>query len=143
MIYAESITDSEYAAAVELFHHAAPELAWGLTPNPEGTKFWLPKAGVYVSLLPWADGVEVLGCFRAHGSERGAASDVVALCRMAGYTEAVLDCYTPVAQAWRRAGFVEYAWEPWKQELAPEAWRPEYGTPSVVYMRKILGGAND
>ena len=138
----ESISEHEYSRALHLLRRDNPAAAWGLTFRPDGDKYLLPEYGVYVCLKALRNHtVEVTGCFRLGADgERGAAHGVVALCRTLGFSTVELNCFAPVAAAWRRAGLVEYAVEPWDSAYAPSLWLPEYGTPSVVYMRKHFKG---
>ena len=48
----------------------------------------------------------------------------------------VLDCYDCVRPVWESLGFREYMRNPWMQQYAPKNWKPEFGTPDVVYMSK-------
>ena len=138
MILYESISEHEYSRARHLLHRDSPARSWGLKFRPDGDKYLLPEYGVYVCLKALRNHtVEVTGCFRLGADgERGAAHGVVGLCRTLGFSTVELNCFAPVAAAWRRAGLVEYAVEPWDPVYAPIHWLPEYGTPSVVYMRK-------
>jgi hypothetical protein len=141
MIFYKSIPEYEYSRALHLLRRDNPTAAWGLTFRPEGDKYLLPEHNVYVCLKAMHNcTVEVTGAFRLGEGKAGACAAIVDLCRTLGYSTMVLDCFIPVADAWRRAGLVEYAIEPWKSEYAPGLWLPEYGTPSVVYMRKHFGG---
>lgn len=141
MIFCESITEHEYSRALNLLRRDNPTAAWGLTFSPEGDKYLLPEHNVYVCLKAVHNcTVEVTGVFRLGEGKAGACAAVVDLCRTLGYSTMELDCFVPVASAWRRAGLVEYAIEPWNSAYAPSLWLPEYGTPSVVYMRKHFGG---
>lgn len=141
MIFAESTSEHVYSRALHQLRRDFPERAWGLTFKPEGDKYILPEHNVYVCLKEGTNKfVEVTGAFRYGDGAPCAGAAIVDLCRTLGYGTMQLDCFAPVAVAWRRAGLVEYAVQPWNAAYAPSLWLPEYGTPSVVYMRKHFGG---
>jgi len=145
MIFAEPISPDKYLIEFMKFRKEHPELAWGLTQNvsASATSFFLPGYYTYCQLQPLRDnGVEVTGVFstaRDYGpcvvSRAGAVLD---LCRTNGFKYAKLDAFAPAAKAWRAAGMgLDYAM-PFKNHYAPSMWKPEYGTPDVLYLRKQL-----
>ena len=144
MNFYESITEHEYSRALNLLRRDNPAAAWGLTFRPVGDKYLLPEHNVYVCLKAVHNcTVEVTGVFRLGEGKAGACAAIVDLCRTLGYGTMELDCFVPVYSAWRRAGLVAYAFEPWNSSYAPNLWLPEYGQPGVVYMCKNIGGCHD
>jgi hypothetical protein len=145
MIFAESISPDKYLTEFLKFRREHPELAWGLTQNVNASaaSFFLPGYCTYCQLQPLRDnGVEVTGVFSMTPNYGACimsrAEAVLDLCRTYGYSYAKLDAFAPAAKAWRAAGMeLEYA-VPFKNHYAPSMWKPEYGTPDVLYLRKQL-----
>jgi hypothetical protein len=125
------------------YRNAEPLRGCMLTPDPEGQAYYFTQYNGYAVLADVAPGVmEVRGVFKI-GTRKGFASAVVQWCKALGATAVQVDCYAQplgISTAWRDAGLMVYKLVPWADELKPECWPAELGTPSIFYMRKIFGG---
>lgn len=134
------IKRSLYESAAELYCNANPEKGAYLTERPEGQAYFFTKYSGYAVLYEVRPGVtEIRGAFKT-GNEPGFAEAVVRWARALGANTVQLNCFMPAAKAWAEAGLLTYALSPWNTRHAPSGWKEEYGTPSVLFMRRHFGG---
>jgi len=141
MIFATSISQAKYQMALQDFRRTFPEKAWGLTFHPEGDPWYFPDIDAYCCLKRLHKGrVEVTGVFRASGAGGAhVATAVVDLCRTLWYKGIELDCFSTVEHVWIGAGFSVVDTKKFNKVFAPTLWRPEFGTPDVVYLFQYIG----
>lgn len=139
MYFAETIMRPEYDVALASARRVRADLMWGVDDPPSGAYLYhLLKHDAYCAIHRVSSSeLELCSVFRDPRGDYvpGVVAAALSITSVYNHCDVILNCFEQAAPAYLAAGFKVEREFMFDDEQAPPLWTPEYGRPSVLFMR--------
>lgn len=138
-----AVTTREADLKIKQLQDSNPEKYWTVSPThvDDPKTYRLGQAG-YVAFYNHPDGTVEVGTLAANPGQHGVARSAIDLAdKNYPGQDQVLDAFDKVVPVYEKLGFKETGRLKFDPQYAPPNWRPEFGTPDIVFMRRAAAVA--